>query len=185
MSPYVVAAFFGIVLCTGSLAATPATPAMAATSAATMANSAARVSVTYANPQTFSENRQFGAQDRRRGSHYLEPLKAHLIKRATRMLPPNDRLDVTITDIKLAGAYEPWRSLRYGDVRIMRDIYPPRIDLTFKLLDANGTVLREGSRKLRNINFLHGGLATLGDSDPLRYDKALLSDWLRRGPEGL
>lgn len=144
-----------------------------------------RVSVTYANPEEFSEVRQFGHQDRFTGTEYLEPLKAHLIMRATRMLPPGDRLEVTITDIKLAGGFEPWHGPNLMYVRIMKDIYPPLIDLTFRWIDSNGKVLREGSRKLRNLGYLQSGVAQPSDSDPLRYDKALIDTWLRRGLEDL
>jgi hypothetical protein len=142
----------------------------------------ARVSVTYVNPENFSEVREFGQQDRLNDSNYLEPLKAHLIKQAGKMLPAGDRLEVTITDIKLAGGYEPWHGPNLMHVRFMKDVYPPRIDLTFKLTDSNGTVLREGSRKLRNLGYLQSGVARPGDTDPLRYDKGLLDSWLRRGP---
>ena len=166
-------------------------PAMAAAPAAvpapmsTAAVSQARVSVTYVDPEKFSEAREFGQQDRFNHNNYLEPLKAHLIKRAERMLPAGDRLAVTITDVKLAGGYEPWHGPNLMYVRFMKDIYPPRIDLTFKLIGSDGTVLREGSRKLRNLGYLQSGLARPGDTDPLRYDKGLLDSWLRRGPANL
>lgn len=65
---------------------------------------------------------------------------------------------------------------------MMRDIYPPRIDLDFTLTDANGKVLRQGSRKLRNLGYLSSGTGMGSNSDSLRYDKALLDRWLRRGP---
>jgi hypothetical protein len=39
----------------------------------------------------------------------------------------------------------------------------------------------EGSRQLRNLAYLQGGTSRVGDSDPPRYDKALLDTWLRRG----
>lgn len=158
---------------------------LASARAAATPDSTPRVTVTYANPQNFSENREFGAQDRYQGTDYLRVLQAHLIKRATAMLPPGARLEVTITDLKLAGAYEPWRGPRMYYVRIMRDTYPPRIELTFKLIGADGSVLREGSRTLRNLGYLHSAPAAPSNTDPLRYDKALLDSWLRRGPEGL
>lgn len=160
--------------------AAPVQPPAAATSA-----SAARVTVTYANPDDFSEVRQFGQQDRFNNTNYLEPLKAYLIKRATRMLPAGDRLEVTVTDIKLAGAYEPWQNSNFRYVRFMKDIYPPRMDLTFKLIDSNGQVLREGTRKLRNLGYLQSGVTRAASSDNLRYDKALIDNWLRRGPDDL
>lgn len=161
-----------------------ATPEAAQAPASTTAAPAARVSVTYDNPDNFTEARQFGRQDRFNGLTYLEPLKAHLIKQAARMLPPGDQLKVTITDIKLAGAYEPWQGIDLQHVRFMKDIYPPRIDLTFQLIDSDGKVLREGSRKLRDMGYLHSGLLKSG-SDRLRYDKALIDRWLRRGPDKL
>ena len=71
------------------------------------------------------------------------------------------------------------------DARIIRDIYPPRMDLSFKLIGSNGEVLREGSRKLRNLGYLQSGMMRPTDTDPLRYDKALIDSWLRRGPENL
>lgn len=142
----------------------------------------ARVQVTFQNPQNFSEEREFGMQDRWLHNNYLETLKTYLIKRATSILEPGQRLQVTITDIKLAGAYEPWRGPQWGYVRMMRDMYPPRIDLDFVLTDGEGKVLRQGSRKLRNLGYLSSGLNMPGDTDSLRYDKALLDRWLRRGP---
>lgn len=145
----------------------------------------ARVTVNYVNPDEFSEVKEFGQQDRFNDLKYLEPLKAYLIKRATTMLPPGDRLEVNITDIRLAGGYEPWHGAQLMHVRFMKDIYPPRIDLNFKLIDSQGKVLREGSRKLRNLGYLQSGLTAVGSSDPLRYDKALIDRWLRRGADEL
>lgn len=166
-------------------------PAMAAAPAAAQAPmsaapvSEARVSVTYVDPEKFSEAREYGQQDRYNDADYLKSLKSYLIKRATKMLPPGDRLEVSITDIKLAGGFEPWHGPNFRHVRFMKDVYPPRIDLTFKLIGSDGKVLQEGSRKLRNLGYLQSGLARPGDTDPLRYDKGLLDNWLRKGPEKL
>lgn len=181
--PHLIGATAVLLLCSASLLGGCAT-APAASPSAVVPNSA-RVQVTYANPQDFSENRQFGAQDRFNRVDYLGPLRAHLIRRAMQTLPPGQQLQVTITDLKLAGAYEPWHGPRLDRVRIMRDIYPPRIDLRFKLTDSNGVVLREGSRRLRNLAYLQTGAGRIGDSDPLHHDKALLDAWLRRGAAGL
>ncbi|CAM5391261.1 DUF3016 domain-containing protein [Rhodanobacter lindaniclasticus] len=81
------------------------------------------------------------------GTNYLEPLKTYLIERATKMLPAGDRLEVSITDMKLAGGYEPWHGAQLMHVRFMRSITPLRTDINFKLIGSNGEVLREGSRK--------------------------------------
>ena len=93
--------------------------------------------------------------------------------------PDGQQLAVTITDIKRAGDYEPWHGLQMQDVRFMRDIYPPRVSLQFTLTDAQGQVIDQGERKLVDSSYLYGG-TRLSDTDPLRYEKRLLDDWLRR-----
>lgn len=175
--------FAGVLL--GSvIVAAQAQDATAASASAAGASTGA-VTVSYVNPQSFSENKQFRNEDKYNDVKYLEPLKAYLVKGATRMLVAGDRLQVKITDIKLAGAYEPWRGPQARYIRYMKDIYPPRIDLDFTLIGPNGNVLREGSRKLRNVGYLTSQLTVPGQNDPLRYDKALLESWLRKGPQGL
>ena len=87
-------------------------------------------------------------------------------------------LRVTVTDVDMAGDFEPWRGPRFDDVRIVKDIYPPRIELRFRLLDANGSVLREGERTLRDSAFLMRDGAH--ETDSLRFEKRLLDQWLRK-----
>ncbi len=109
---------------------------------------------------------------------WKKTLSEHLRKRADLLLPPGDQLQVTINDIKLAGDYEPWRGPNFQDIRIMKDLYPPRIDLHYRLLAADGSVIREGSNKLRDMAYLQRTVPF--NNDELRYDKRLLDDWLNR-----
>lgn len=137
------------------------------------------VTVRYDNPQHFTEARSSAGAHLTDAAAYLKPLKAYIAERAARVLSPGQRLDIEVTDVDRAGEYEPWRGPRFDDVRIIKDVYPPRIDLHFTLYGSDGKVLREGSRKLRNPGFLYGIVAT--DQDPLRYEKGLIDGWLRKG----
>jgi len=137
------------------------------------------VEVTYAEPEKFTDVQDsFGASERP-NENYLRLLKEHLQRVGAKRLADGQRLSVTITDIDMAGDFEPWRSPQFQDVRIIKDIYPPRIDLTFQLTDASGAVIAEGERELRDLSFnmRSTGLPT---NDSLRHEKALLDDWLRR-----
>lgn len=107
----------------------------------------------------------------------LSLLKDYLVKGATRFLAPGQTLTITITNVDLAGEFEPWRGAEFSDVRIVRDIYPPRIDLAFRLADADGRVIKEGKRVLRDSTFLMRLTMAFKD-DPLRHEKALLDDWM-------
>jgi hypothetical protein len=141
-----------------------------------------QVTVTYLHPHQFTESKLAGFGHRYDHGDYLQKLKAYLVRKAAPMLEPGQHLAVTITDIRLAGGYEPWRGPDWSDVRIMNDVYPPRIALRFKLTDSDGKVIRAGRRKLNGLGYLHDQPADPGNTDPLRYDKGLLDRWLRRGP---
>ena len=161
-----------------TLSAAAALTAGFAVAAPAPATADARVEVTWNPPDELSEVRQAVRPQRQPPLEWLEKLAAHLRHRADQVLPAGERLKVKITDIKLAGDYEPWHGPRFDDVRIVKDIYPPRIDLHYTLIGSDGTTLREGDAKLRDPAFLSRSSAN--DSDSLRYEKRLLDDWLRR-----
>ncbi|MEP7043430.1 MAG: DUF3016 domain-containing protein [Dokdonella sp.] len=144
------------------------------------AGQASRVEVNWTNPDNFADVREAPGPSigRTPPQEWLGDLSKHLKRRADRLLAPGQHLDVTFTDVRRAGSYEPWRGPQWDDIRVVTDIYPPMIDLQFKLTDANGTTLREGDRKLRDLSFLNRG--TLSQQDPLRFEKRMLDDWLRR-----
>jgi hypothetical protein len=141
------------------------------------------VSVRYKDPQHFTEARRSAGVHMERADAYLEPLRVYIAQRAARVLAPGQRLEIVVTDVDRAGEYERWRGPDYDDVRIMRDIYPPRIDLDFTLYGADGKVLRSGHRTLRDAAFLDSG--SPADQDSLRYEKALVDLWLRKGADQL
>lgn len=141
------------------------------------------VSVRYRDPQHFTEAKRSVGVHLIDADAYLKPLSAYIVQRASRILAPGQRLDIEVTDVVRAGAYEPWRGPDFNDVRFIRDVYPPSIDLNFTLYGADGQVLRQGERKLRNPAFLSSSSPV--DQDSLRYEKSLIDLWLRRGTGNL
>jgi hypothetical protein len=137
------------------------------------------VSVRWEDPTQFSEIRYSRNRFEARRGDWVNELAAYVRSRAQRSLPTGSSLDVDITDIKRAGDYEPWHSSQMQDTRVIRDLYPPRIDLTFRLTGADGKVLAEGERRLRNLSFMLDS-RMVNDTDPLRYEKALIDRWLRK-----
>jgi len=105
-------------------------------------------------------------------------LRKHLIERAGKVLRDGQVLDVTFLRIERAGSFEPWLGAGAQDVRIVRDIYPPRIDLTFQLSNAEGATLKAGNSQLRDPAFMMH--TNMYPNDSLRFEKTLLDDWVRR-----
>ncbi len=137
-----------------------------------------QVDVQWTDPAQFSEILHSGNRWEARRGDWVQDLAQYLRERAAGKLHANQKLEVTITDIERAGDFEPGRGARTDSIRYMRDIYPPRIALDFRLLGADGAVLAQGSRKLSDLGYLQRGLRST-DSDPLRYEKQLIDDWLR------
>jgi hypothetical protein len=143
-----------------------------------------RVQVTWAPTGQLSE-----VKDNQLGRGWIRPeewqkqLGEQLRKSADKVLPPGQQLRVQVNDVKLAGAFEPWHRPGLDDVRIMKDIYPPMMDVHYTLLAADGATLREGDAKLRDSAYLQRSIANT--SDPLRFDKRMIDEWLRKefGPK--
>ncbi len=108
--------------------------------------------------------------------YVLEQLKEFLINTASPRVAVGQTLTITFTDIDLAGDLEPWR-IRTHDVRIMKDIYPPRAAFTWTLQDQSGAVIRQGDEHISDTSYL---LHTNITQDSLFYDKQMLQDWVNR-----
>ncbi|ELC7365450.1 hypothetical protein B9Y76_01905 [Stenotrophomonas maltophilia] len=137
------------------------------------------VSVKWEDPAKFTEIRQSTNRFEAERGDWVQQLARYLQTTAAKPLQPGQTLDVTLVDIKRAGDYEPWHGPRGRDIRIMRDIYPPRISLQYTLKDASGRIVSEGDARLSDTGYLHN-LGLRSDSDPLRYEKRLIDDWVKR-----
>jgi len=137
------------------------------------------VRVSWTDPAQFTEIRNSPNRFEAQSGNWVVELATYLRTSASRRLAPGQTLEVQITDIKRAGDFEPQNGPRGNDIRIMRNIYPPRMTLTFTLRDAQGAVQQQGEEKLVDMGYLtNTGL--LSNNDPLRYEKYMLDNWLRR-----
>lgn len=136
------------------------------------------VAVEWTDPAQFTELKFSGNRWESQRGNWVFQLAEHLREEAVKRLPAGERMEVTITDIDLAGRYEPGRGMNMDRIRVMRDIYPPRMELSFKRYDASGQLVDEGQRKLRDLMYL-GKVPGTGSNDSLRYEKRLIDDWLR------
>jgi hypothetical protein len=138
---------------------------------------AGKVTVIFDHPENFRDVKDsFMSTDKGRDA-ILNQIKQFIETKAASYLGAGQTLEVKFTDIDLAGEFEPQHGPQLMDVRIVKEIYAPRFDLGFKLTGADGKMISEGQRKLRDLNFM--SRLTLPSSEPLRYEKDILKDWLR------
>lgn len=142
---------------------------------------AKRITVIFSEPEKFTDVKQhdMDTDNERGGEHYLPLLEEHIEEVGERLLLAGERLTITFTDIDLAGDFEPWRGGQFMDVRIVKGIYVPRLKLTFSLAGEGGEILKDGERELVDLAYQMRITSGFRD-DPLRYEKEMLRDWLRR-----
>ena len=138
-----------------------------------------QVEVRFSDLSKFSDLRNSRMTNERERQGLADELRKHIESQAPRRLPAGTRLAVTITEIDMAGEFWPIAGgPANSDYRVVKDRFPPRIDLDFRLMQADGSVAREGHRELRDPLFL-SSVSPIG-SDHLRYEKSLLERWLDR-----
>lgn len=131
------------------------------------------ISVQFREPDTFTDVR--GSLGGRFTQSYLDLLAKHLQTTAASRLPAGRKLAVTFTDIDLAGDIQLGGA---NNVRLVHSVHFPRMELNFILTDGQGVVLKQGDRRLRDIDFQTKLLPLTERNAPLAYDKRLLTDWV-------
>ena len=137
----------------------------------------AEVTVQFIEPQRYTDAGRHGygyGLDRT-----LESIETHLHALGKRCLAPDQSLEIRVHDIDLAGQHEWWRDRGY-DFRVMRDITWPRMDLQYASRDRGGALLAETRERVLDMRDLTRSAFVRGRSDPLVYDKAMLTDWFER-----
>ncbi|MSU45818.1 MAG: DUF3016 domain-containing protein [Lacunisphaera sp.] len=92
---------------------------------------ASRIEVTFFEPQNYADakNDSFDTGLGRDG--VLAQLKEHILLIAPRYLAQGQQLEISVTNVDLAGEFEPWRGMDFDRIRMVREIYPPRMELNF------------------------------------------------------
>ncbi|WP_020681809.1 DUF3016 domain-containing protein [Marinobacterium rhizophilum] len=136
---------------------------------------AAGVEVDFIDPQKYTDLGDYGSSP-----DPLPIFARHLQQLGARCLAPEDRLHIRVLDIDLAGQQEWWRGTAYTDVRVMRDITWPRMQLEYDWLDGNGALRKQAQARLADMNYLMFGHHITARNELYGYDKAMLSRWFEQ-----
>jgi len=134
----------------------------------------AEIHVEFVDPQGYTDAGGYGIDDH----DQLAVLEQHFLRLGAACIKGEDRLDLRILNVDLAGRKEWWRPGGY-DLRIMQDVTWPRIDLEFVWRDGQGALLDRGPERLVDLDYL-GHVAARTDPDRLPYEKAMIRDWFER-----
>ena len=130
------------------------------------------LSIEFVNPDAYVDASAYG-----RGADkiVLATLEQHLRALGQHCLKSGERLSIRILDIDLAGGIE-WHPDR-GQVRLLREVYWPRLELAYRRGDSEQPEFRES---VSDMDYLRLRPYLSSDYRPLPYERHLLNDWFSR-----
>lgn len=135
----------------------------------------AEVTVRFVEPDRYTDTGGYGYDTDRT----LRVLGGHLERFAGRCLAEGESLEFRVLDVDLAGHNEWWHRGAY-ELRVMRDITWPRIELSFVRRDSARNVVAEGREQVSDMSYLWRSAWVRNDTDALPYEKAMLREWTER-----
>ncbi|MGS0682552.1 DUF3016 domain-containing protein [Shewanella sp. 125m-7] len=135
------------------------------------------VKVEWQDPNSFRDIKSSGEIQSRFEKRTFEQLTKSLNKEAVKVLKPEQKLEMLVTDLDLAGDVRPTFGATTHDLRVVKNIYPPRITFSYKILQDD-KVIMAGDEKLTDMNFMYSVNAR--NDKPYRYENTMLASWLKK-----
>lgn len=132
------------------------------------------VKITWQEPKKFRDIKSSGELQSRFENRMFETLTKELNKEASKSLKPNQKLDLVVTDVDMAGDMRPTFGATSNDLRVVKEIYPPRISFSYQVLEGEQVVIA-GDEKLTNLNFMND-IRPVNDR-PFSHETRLLTEW--------
>ena len=140
-----------------------------------------RVTVAFVQPEKFTDCKRSSWGDT--SPELLNDLQQFMETTGGHYVPDGLHLEIKVTDVDLAGEFEPQLGPQFDEVRIVKAIYPPRITLQYRVTDAKGAVVASGQREITDLAYQMR--TAWPQDDYLRYEKDMLRDWFGTEFRGL
>jgi hypothetical protein len=83
-----------------------------------------RIHVVFVQPEKFTDARR--ADFKPNSEAILDAIAEFMQETGEETLPREMNLDIRVTDVDLAGDFEPWHGPQFDHVRVTNQLYPPR-----------------------------------------------------------
>ncbi|WP_418358944.1 DUF3016 domain-containing protein [Shewanella basaltis] len=138
------------------------------------------VKVEWQNPKDYRDIKTSTERQSRFEARLFETLTKNINKQAEKSLKPGQTLFLQVTDLDLAGDMRPTFGATPGDLRVVKDLYPPRATFSYTINEGDKVVL-SGEEKITDMSFMYNS-QRLNDR-PFQYETTLFTDWLKKDIE--
>lgn len=136
----------------------------------------AAVEVNFTEPEKFSDTRVGPGPAAKQRDMVLREVRKYLVKLGDSTLPAGDTLRIEVLDINLAGRDQPWNAAA-PDQKLLDEVNWPSMKLRYAL-ERGGQVVAQAEELVSDHDYLdHSSMVSR--SDPLRYEKKMLSEWFK------
>lgn len=137
------------------------------------------VKVNWQNPEKYSDIRPSSGTKKAYQKRVISAFDKIWADLAAK-LPAGHSLLVTVKDLDLAGDVNPMYRIDHSDIRVVKEIYFPRMTFDYQLLDSNGqVVLAEQDVKIKDMGFMNSSPIGLGSTEFV-YEKQMLKNWFQK-----
>jgi hypothetical protein len=136
------------------------------------------IKVNWINPEKFSDIRPATGTRKSYQERVIKGLDNIWADLATK-LPPGYSMEISIKDVDLAGDVNPMYRVNNTEIRVIKDIYFPRMTLDYVLLDANKQpVKQETDVKIKDMGFMTSSKMNHKHKyQEFTYEYAMLKRW--------
>ena len=143
---------------------------------------AADVKVAWQNPEKYTDIRPANGTKMAYQKRVISAFDKIWADFATK-LPAGYSLQVTIKDLDLAGDVNPMFRINHNDIRVIKDIYFPRMNIDFVVLDENKQPVVAGQDvKIKDMGFMMSKPSGLSHTE-FAYEAEMLKKWFKRTVE--
>nr|WP_283103785.1 DUF3016 domain-containing protein [Shewanella gelidii] len=135
------------------------------------------VTIEWQAPESYRDIEASSGKQERYEQRVFETLTKSLDKEASKFMQEHQKLYLVVTDVDLAGDVRPTFGATTNDIRVVKDIYPPRMTFSYQVVD-NDQVVIAGNEKLSDLGFTSA--SRRNQNEPLRYEIKMLNDWLNK-----
>ncbi|QDE32651.1 MULTISPECIES: DUF3016 domain-containing protein [Shewanella] len=135
------------------------------------------VKIEWQNPKDFSDIKTSNELQSRFETRLFETLTNNINKQAEKILKPNQKLEMIVTNFDLAGDMRPTFGATPSDLRVVKDLYPPRATFSYTITE-NGNVIIAGDEKITDMSFMYNTRRL--NNKPFQYETTLFDDWLNK-----
>lgn len=144
-------------------------------SAGAMAGSA---ELRWEDPDTFADIRAGQTMGQAKfEERVLKDITGYFQAGAERYLPEGQTLFVHIQDLDLAGEVEYFHNNFPHGLRVIRNLYFPRLKFSYEVRDADDRILQSGDENLRDLRARY--LAWQRDDKPMFYEERMIREWFQ------